>query len=52
MPKTYSLYLDQMLKIEVTNALTDEGHNVMRVADVGQDRVDDYQILQTAINPQ
>jgi hypothetical protein len=29
-----------------------EGHNVFRVADVGQDRADDYQIFQTAINPQ
>ena len=47
MPKTYRLYLDQMLKIAVTHALTDEGHNVLRVADVGQERSDDYQVLQT-----
>ncbi len=45
MAESHRLYLDQMLRVEVTNALTDEGHNVLRVADVGQDRADDYQIF-------
>ena len=52
MPEIFRLYLDQMLKIEVTNALTDERHNGLRVADVCQDRVDNFQILQDTINPQ
>jgi len=50
MPETFRLYLDQMLRLEVADALGDEGHDVLRVAEVGQERADDSQILQTAID--
>ena len=43
------IYLDQMLRIEVAEALANEGHDVLRAAEVGQERSDDSQILQTAI---
>ena len=50
MPETFRLYLDQMLRLEVADVLADEGHDVLRVAEVGQERADDSQILQTAGN--
>ncbi len=50
MPETFRLYLDQMLRLEVADALADEGHDVLRAAEVGQERADDNQILQTAID--
>jgi predicted nuclease of predicted toxin-antitoxin system len=50
MPETHRFYLDQMLRIEVARALTDEGYDVLRASEVGQERADDFQILQTAIN--
>jgi predicted nuclease of predicted toxin-antitoxin system len=50
MPETYRFYLDQMLRLEVARALTDEGYDVLRATEVGQERADDFQILQTAIN--
>jgi predicted nuclease of predicted toxin-antitoxin system len=49
MPETHRFYLDQMLRIEVARALTDEGYDVLRASEVGQERADDFQILQTAI---
>ncbi len=49
MPDAYKLYLDQMLRLEVAQALKDEGHDVLRASEIGQARADDYQILQTAI---
>ena len=49
MPESYRLYLDQMLRVEVAQALRNEGYDVLRAAEVGQDRADDYQILQKAI---
>ena len=49
MPDAYKLYLDQMLRLEVAQALKDEGHDVLRASEVGQSRADDYQILQKAI---
>ena len=49
MPDAYKLYLDQMLRHEVAQALKDEGHDVLRASEVGQARADDYQILQKAI---
>ena len=39
-----------MLRIEVALALSDEGYDVLRASEVGQERADDFQILQTAIN--
>ena len=49
MPEIHRVYLDQMLRIEVAQALKKEGYDVVRAAEVGQDRADDYQILQKAI---
>ncbi len=49
MPEIHRLYLDQMLRIEVAQALIDEGHDVLRASEVGQSRADDYEILQKAI---
>ena len=49
MPESYRLYLDQMLRVDVAQALRNEGHDVLRAAEVGQDRADDHQILQKAI---
>jgi len=49
MPESYRLYLDQMLRVEVVQALRNEGYNVLRAVEVGQNRADDYQILQKAI---
>ena len=49
MPECHRLYLDQMLRSEVAQALRDEGHDTLRVSETGQARADDYQILQKAI---
>jgi len=49
MSQSHRLYLDQMLRIEVAQALSNEGYDVLRAVEVGQDRADDYQILQKAI---
>ena len=38
-----------MLRIEVAQALSSEGYDVLRAVEVGQERADDYQILQKAI---
>ena len=50
MPENHRLYLDQMLRHEVAQALRDEGHDVLRATEVGQARADDHQILQKAIS--
>lgn len=49
MPDPLRLYLDQCLSLEVSQALGEEGHDVVRAADVGQSRADDAQILNQAI---
>jgi len=49
MPETHRLYLDQMLRLEVAQALRDDSHDVLRSAEIGQARADDSQILQKAI---
>ena len=54
MPDICRLYLDQMLRHEVAQALRDEGHDVLRATEVGQARADDHQILQkdgTGVGP-
>jgi len=43
------IYLDQMLRQDVAEALRDEGHDVIRASEVGEARADDAQILNTAI---
>jgi len=50
MPECQRLYLDQMLSVEVAQALRDEGHDVVRASEIGQARADDYEILQKAIS--
>jgi predicted nuclease of predicted toxin-antitoxin system len=49
MPEPLKVYLDQMLRLDVAQALRDEGHDVLRVSEMGQARADDYEILQKAI---
>lgn len=49
MPEMHKLYLDQMFRVDVAEALRREGHDVMRASEVGQDRADDQHILQRAI---
>jgi predicted nuclease of predicted toxin-antitoxin system len=49
MPEFLRLYLDQMLRLDVGQALRGEGHDVIRTSEVGQARADDYEILQKAI---
>jgi predicted nuclease of predicted toxin-antitoxin system len=50
MPDALRLYMDQCLRIEVTQALRSEGYDVVRAAEVGQNRADDSQIIQRAIS--
>jgi predicted nuclease of predicted toxin-antitoxin system len=48
--KKLKLYLDQMLRLDVAQALRNEGYDVVRASEVGQARADDYEILQKAIS--
>ena len=50
MPEPLTLYLDQMLRLDLAQALRDEGHDVVRASEVGQARADDQQILHKAID--
>jgi predicted nuclease of predicted toxin-antitoxin system len=47
---TLKLYLDQMLRLDVGEALRREGYDVVRASEVGQARSDDQQILEKAIS--
>ena len=49
MPDFLRVYLDQMLTVDVAQALRGEGHDVIRASEVGQARADDYEILQKAL---
>ena len=49
MPESLTLYLDQMFRIDVAQALRNEGYDVIHTSEVGQARADDYEILQKAI---
>lgn len=49
MPEKYKLYLDQMFRIEVAQALHEQGYDVLRASETGQACADDQQILQKAI---
>jgi predicted nuclease of predicted toxin-antitoxin system len=49
MRNKFRLYLDQMFRTEVAQALLNEGYNVIRASEIGQSRADDWQILQKAI---
>jgi predicted nuclease of predicted toxin-antitoxin system len=44
------IYLDQMFSVGVAQALRAEGHDVLRASETGQNRADDWQILQKAIS--
>ena len=48
MPETYRLYLDQMFRADVAQALREQGYDVLRASETGQARADDNQILQKA----
>ncbi len=50
MPEPLTLFLDQMLRLDVAQALRDEGHDVVRASEVGQARADDQQILQKSVD--
>ena len=50
MPENHKIYLDQMLSLDVAQALRSEGHDVIRASETGQARADDRQILQYAIS--
>ncbi|MCD6186104.1 MAG: DUF5615 family PIN-like protein [Deltaproteobacteria bacterium] len=49
MSEFLKLYLDQMLRMDVAQALRVKGHDAIRASEVGQARADDYEILQKAI---
>lgn len=49
MPDIYRLYLDQMIKVDVAQSLSNVGYDVLRTAECGQDRSDDKEILEKAI---
>ena len=49
MAEPLKLYMDQMLRRDVAQALLGEGQDVMRASEVGQARADDHEILQKAI---
>lgn len=49
MPEPLKLYLDQMFRLDVAEALRAEGHDVLRASETGQARSDDAEILQKAI---
>ena len=49
MPEPIKLYLDQMFRLDVAEALRAEGHDVLRASETGQARSDDAHILQKAL---
>jgi predicted nuclease of predicted toxin-antitoxin system len=50
MPDGLRLYLDQMFRVDVAQALTQAGHDVIRASEVGQARADDREILEKVIS--
>lgn len=49
MPEPLRLYLDQMFRLDVAEALRNDGHDVIRASETGDARSDDAQILQKAV---
>ena len=41
MREMYKLYLDQMFRVEVAEALRNEGYDVVRASETGHARADD-----------
>lgn len=50
MPEAFRLYLDQMFNQDIAQALGQEGYNVIRASEIGQDRADDKEILDRAVS--
>src|SRR4030042_2462208 len=50
MSEEYKLYLDQMFRVDVAQALREEGYDVLRATEIQHNRADDQQILARAIN--
>ncbi len=50
MPESLKLYLDQMFQMEVAQVLREQGYDVIRASETGQERADDLQILNKAIS--
>jgi predicted nuclease of predicted toxin-antitoxin system len=50
MPEQHRLYLDQMFRLDVAQALKKEGYDVLRASETGLARADDHQILQRTIS--
>jgi predicted nuclease of predicted toxin-antitoxin system len=49
MSEGYKLYLDQMFRVDVAQALREEGYDVLRASEIQQNRANDQQIFQRAI---
>jgi predicted nuclease of predicted toxin-antitoxin system len=49
MSEEYKLYLDQMFRVDVAQALREEGYDVLRASEIQQNRANDQQIFQRAI---
>ena len=49
MPEPLKLYLDQMFKVDVAEALCNQGYDVLRASETGQARADDKEIIKTTI---
>jgi predicted nuclease of predicted toxin-antitoxin system len=47
---TLRRYLDQMIPSEVARKLREEGYDVLRASETGQDRADDLEILRKAVS--
>jgi predicted nuclease of predicted toxin-antitoxin system len=45
----YKLYLDQMFRVDVAQALREEGYDVLRAPEIQQNRANDQKIFQRAI---
>ena len=50
MGETFKLYLDQMIPSEVRRHLQNQGYDVLRASETGQDRADDQKILERTIS--
>jgi len=48
--ETFKLYLDQMIPSEVGRHLQNQGYDVLRASETGQDRADDQKILERTIS--
>ncbi|MBI4863214.1 MAG: DUF5615 family PIN-like protein [Candidatus Riflebacteria bacterium] len=50
LPERHRLLVDQMFKVDLAEALRADGHDVVRVAEIGQARAEDADILASAIS--